>query len=83
MNGARQPVTIINYKLLIINYKFPMRSYSKKELACLAGVSCRTFSRWITLHRTELSAMGVSPTAHILPPKAVKYLCDIYSIDVE
>lgn len=60
-----------------------MRSYSKKELACLAGVSCRTFSRWITLHRTELSAMGVSPRTHILPPRAVKYLCDIYSIDVE
>lgn len=60
-----------------------MKSYSKKQLAYIADVSPRTFSRWLQRHRKELEAMGVSPHSHILPPKAVKYLCDIYYFSVE
>ena len=60
-----------------------MKSYTKKELAYLADVSPRTFCRWLQRHRKELEAMGVSAHCHILPPKAVKYLCDIYYFSVE
>lgn len=68
----------MNYKLLII-----MRSYSKKELANLAGVSYSTFNRWLRLHRPQLEQFGMSRHTHILPPKAVKYICDVYAIDLE
>ncbi|WP_288318537.1 hypothetical protein [Xylanibacter caecicola] len=71
----------MNYKLLIINY--PMRSYTKKELAQLAGVSDRTFNRWMARHRRELEAMGVGLHTHILPPRAVRYICEIYFIDAD
>jgi len=60
-----------------------MRSYTKKELAYLAGVSRSTFNRWLSAHRAELETMGVSLHTHILPPKAVRYICDIYSIDLD
>lgn len=55
---------------------------TKSELAYHAGVSARTFSRWLKRHTTVLNDMGVSPKAHIVPPVAVKYICEEYGIDV-
>lgn len=55
----------------------------KIELAHAAGVSYRTFNRWISRHRDVLSEMGVLPHARLLPPSAVRFICDEYGIDVE
>ena len=55
---------------------------SKSELAKMAGVSERTLSRYIHARQHVLSAMGVPPKARLLPPQAVKYLCEDYCIDI-
>lgn len=60
-----------------------MKSMLKSELARAAGVSSRTFSRWIAQHQSELSALGVLPTAHLVPPLAVRYICEQYGIEVD
>ena len=57
-----------------------MKAMSKQKLAKLAGVSRRTFTRWLVTRRVELEAMGVKYTSHLLPPKAVKYICDEFCI---
>lgn len=54
----------------------------KSELARLAGVSPRTFRRYLATRRPILSAMGVSPKAQKLPPKAVQYISNDYCIDI-
>ena len=55
----------------------------KRKLAQHAGVSSRTFSRWLQKHRTQLEELGVKPNDRILPPQAVKYLCETFWIDIE
>ena len=55
---------------------------SKRRLAKLAGVSDRTFSRYIASRRHILEEMGISPNARLLPPQAVKYICEDYCIDL-
>ena len=59
-----------------------MRSYTKSELAALAGVSLSTFSRWLRRHAEQLTSLGVMPKAHLLNPRAVRYVCDLYGIDL-
>lgn len=54
----------------------------KSELARMAGVSDRTFSRYLSTRRQVLLEMGVSPHTHLLPPHAVKYISDDYGIDL-
>ena len=54
----------------------------KSELARLAGVSSRTFARYLATRRQILSEMGVSQYAQMLPPKAVKYVSEDYCIDL-
>ena len=54
----------------------------KSELARLAGVSDSTFYRYLKSRRNKLLQMGISPMAHKLPPKAVKYICEDYCIDL-
>jgi hypothetical protein len=54
----------------------------KSELAALAGVSSRTFQRYLATRRSVLDAMGVSPRTRKLPPKAVRYICEDYCIDI-
>lgn len=58
-----------------------MKSYTKSQLAQMAGVSLRTFSRWTREHAAELRAVGMTRHTHILPPKAVKFICDFYGIN--
>ena len=60
-----------------------MKSYYKSELADVAGVSVRTFARWLRQHRSQLAAMGVNARTQLLPPQAVKYLCDMYCIELD
>ena len=59
-----------------------MKAMYKSELAALAGVSCRTFQRYLATRRSVLDAMGVSPRTRKLPPHAVRYICEDYCIDV-
>lgn len=58
------------------------KSMYKYELADAAGVSSQTFRRWLITDRARLKAMGVSVKQRLLPPKAVRYLCEKYDIDV-
>ena len=51
-----------------------MQAMFKSELAKLAGVSSRTFRRYLATRRAILTAMGVSPFARKLPPQAVHYI---------
>lgn len=60
-----------------------MKAMCKYELAAAAGVSLETFRRWLKTDKAFLEANNISPSAKILPPKVVKYLCDKYCIDVE
>ncbi len=66
----------------MINYYDKHKFISKKKLAELAGVSPRTFTRYLQSRRHVLDAMGVLPHARLLPPQAVKYICEDYCIDL-
>jgi hypothetical protein len=66
----------------MINYYDKHKFISKKRLAELAGVSERTFSRYLATRRHILDEMGVSPHARLLPPQAVMYVCEDYCIDL-
>ena len=59
-----------------------MQAMFKSELAKLAGVSSRTFRRYLATRRAILTAMGVSPFARKLPPQAVHYISEDYCIDI-
>ena len=66
----------------MINIYDRYRFISKSELAKLAGVSPRTFTRYLAARRHILDEMGVLPNARLLPPQAVKYICEDYCIDL-
>ena len=59
-----------------------MKSMSKAQLAEAAGINMRTFQRWLSRHKDELSVLGVSPRDKLLPPVAVKYIAEQYGIDL-
>lgn len=51
------------------------------QLARHAEVSRRTMTKWIREQRSQLEACGyVVRRQRLLPPSAVKYLCDYYCI---
>lgn len=60
-----------------------MKSMLKSELADLAGVSNRTFQRWLKVHTDELSKLGVTTHAHLIHPQAVRWIAQQYGIDIE
>ncbi len=66
----------------MINFYDKHRFISKSKLAELAGVSSRTFARYLATRRSVLDAMGISPKAQKLPPQAVRYICEDYCIDL-
>ena len=66
----------------MVNLYDKHRFISKRKLAELAGVSDRTFSRYLQTRRHILDAMGIRPNARLLPPQAVKYICEDYCIDL-
>ncbi len=59
-----------------------MKSMLKSELAQAAGVSTRTLKRWLKNHEKNLQEMGIKPTAKLLPPVGVAYICKHYGIDL-
>ena len=66
----------------MINNYDKNRFVSKSTLVRLAGVSPRTFRRYLATRRPILDAMGISPKAQKLPPQAVRYICEDYCIDL-
>ena len=54
----------------------------KNELARAAGVSTAVFRTWMKSDKKALEAMGITPRQQLLPPVAVRYLCEKYVIDV-
>ena len=58
-----------------------MKAMYKYELAAAAGVSMNTFRRWLNNKQDHLSRLGVRHRSQMLPPKAVKWVCDEYGID--
>ena len=58
-------------------------SKTKSELADMAGTSTRTFSKWLQPFREELRRMGVSDRTKLLPPQAVRFVCENLDIDFQ
>ena len=54
----------------------------KYELARKAGVSSKTFARWLKNDTEKLRALGALPRSKLLPPPAVKFICEKYVIDL-
>ncbi len=60
-----------------------MKSYYKNEVADMAGVSIRTFRRWLHRHADTLASLGCRPRDKFINPRALQWLCQEYCIDVE
>ena len=56
-------------------------SATKAELATALRTCPRTLNRWLTMHQDKLRELGVKKKAKILPPIAVKYICEVLDID--
>lgn len=54
----------------------------KYELAAYAGITSKTLRRWTEPFDKELAQMGVYPSTRLLPPAAVKFLCEKLAIDL-
>lgn len=50
------------------------------ELSDAAGVSRRTFRRWLAADAAHLRELGYESYMRLLPPQVVQYLCDKYAI---
>ena len=60
----------------------PYKSMYKNEIARAAGVSMATFRTWLKSDKQALDAMGITPRQQLLPPVAVRFLCEKYDIDI-
>ena len=60
-----------------------MKCFYKNEIADMAGVSPRTFQRWLKRHREQLAALGCQPRAKFLSPRALEYVCREYCIKID
>ena len=59
-----------------------MKAMYKFELAVYAGLTSKTLRRWTKPFDEELARMGVSPSTRLLPPAAVKFICEKLAIDL-
>jgi hypothetical protein len=59
-----------------LKYKAMLRS----ELAEKAGVSPRTFRRWLVRELPHIALLDYNEDDKILPPQIVKYFCEKYII---
>ena len=62
-----------------------MRKISKSELAKAAGVSERTFRRWLAepYMRRRLRPFHLKKQQINLPPEVVKIICEHYVIEID
>ena len=61
------------------------KSRTKAELARAAGVSGRTLRRWLLHPRMQekLAPLQLKRQQQILPPEAVKIICEHYVIEID
>ncbi len=59
-----------------------MKRIYKSDIALAAGVSTRTFARWMRMHRTELLALGLRPTDKCVNRQALEYICREYDVEL-
>ena len=59
-----------------------MKAMSKQQLADAAGVTVTTLMNWCRPYQKELEAMGMRPNAKVLSPRIVKFLADLFCIDL-
>ena len=64
-------------------YLCDMKRMYKIELARAAGVSPRTFSRWLKANEQELRKVGVKPSDHLVSPSGIRYICEKFDIELE
>lgn len=60
-----------------------MKAMYQYEVAAKAGVSDKTFRRWLKPIRQELQAMGLNPRSKLIPGHIVEYLARQFCIDIE
>jgi hypothetical protein len=60
-----------------------MKAMTKQQLAQCAGVTVTTLMNWCRPHLEELQRMGLQPNSRVLSPRIVKYLADLFCIDVK
>lgn len=58
-----------------------MKRVYKSELARAAGVSYKTFQRWLSEHREELEKLGEKPAKHYMDPPGIQYVIEHYHVD--
>lgn len=77
--------TIGVFSLIILKLKHPMtyKAMYKSELARAAGVSLHTFATWLIPYNRTLQQMGVGKRAKMLPPVAVRFICETFVIELE
>ena len=63
----------LRWKRIII-LKINMKYISKKEFAERAGVSKRTFGRWMARHDAELRRLGVEKHDKLVSPMAARQI---------
>ena len=54
---------------------------TKAEFAAHAGISKRTMARWCKEHHNVLRVLNVKPTARVLNPLAILFLCEYFCVD--
>ncbi|MCQ2204996.1 MAG: DUF4248 domain-containing protein [Bacteroidales bacterium] len=57
------------------------RSSTRQELADAAGVSVKTFNKWLELIEKELIEMGYQKGQRLFTPKQTVFICDHFDIE--
>ena len=62
-----------------------MRAMTKAQLARAAGVCDDTFRNWLKdpYIQKRLAPMNLKKQQKLLPPQAVKIICDHYAIEID
>ncbi len=60
-----------------------MKRVYKSDIAEAAGVSMRTFTRWMSVHRVQLTALGLQPHDKCVGRRALEYICREYDVEME
>lgn len=53
------------------------------QSADCAGVSRRTLYKWLHPYKDKLRMLGVQPNAKVISPKAVRFICETFTIDID
>ncbi len=59
------------------------KAMTHTQLADCAGVSRRTLYKWLHPYKDKLCMLGVQPNAKVIPPKAVRFICETFTIDID